>query len=181
MPRLRTLFFCEGTGDEPDWKGPIGRLSIDELQQRIPDFMERSVFTCGPKGYMDAAKSLLGSAGFDLTRYHQESFDISAEAVLEPVRTTDPGLAQDVFTVRLARSGKEFTMSADQTVLSAAKKAGAVVPSSCSQGVCGTCKTAVLEGSVDMSHNGGIRQREIDKGLRLLCCSRPTSNLVIDL
>lgn len=181
MPRLRTLFFCEGTGDEPDWKGPIGRLSIDELQQRIPDFMERSVFTCGPKGYMDAAKSLLGSAGFDLTRYHQESFDISAEAVLEPVRTTDPGLAQDVFTVRLARSGKEFTMSADQTVLSAAKKAGAVVPSSCSQGVCGTCKTAVLEGSVDMSHNGRIRQREIDKGLRLLCCSRPTSNLVIDL
>ena len=72
-------------------------------------------------------------------------------------------------------------MSADQTVLSAAKKAGAVVPSSCSQGVCGTCKTALLEGSVEMKHNGGIRQREIDKGLRLLCCSRPTSDLVIDL
>ena len=38
------------------------------------------------------------------------------------------------FTVRLARSGKAFTMTAEQTVLSAAKKAGAVVPSSCSQG-----------------------------------------------
>ncbi|WP_119142642.1 hybrid-cluster NAD(P)-dependent oxidoreductase [Pseudomonas reidholzensis] len=181
MPRLRTLFFCEGLGDEPDWTGPIGRLSLEQLQQRIPDFMERSVFTCGPKGYMDAAKALLGNAGFDLARYHQESFDITAEAEVEAPPCAAPGQLQDTFSVRLARSGKTFTMSADQTVLSAAKKAGAVVPSSCSQGVCGTCKTAVLEGSVEMNHNGGIRQREIDKGLRLLCCSRPTSDLVIDL
>jgi ferredoxin len=55
------------------------------------------------------------------------------------------------------------------------------VPSSCVQGLCGTCKTSVLEGDVDMRHNGGIRQREIDKGLRLLCCSRPKSDLVLDL
>lgn len=182
MPRLRTLFFCESSGDEPNWDGPIGRLSVDELQRHIPDFKEREVFTCGPKGYMDAARALLGNAGFDLRRYHQESFDINAEAPVEPViEPAAPGLAQDTFTVRLARSGKTFTMTPDQTVLAAAKKAGAVVPSSCSQGVCGTCKTAVLEGTVDMHHNGGIRQREIDKGLRLLCCSRPTSDLVVDL
>ncbi|MGE8327713.1 FAD-binding oxidoreductase [Pseudomonas urmiensis] len=181
MPHLRTLFFCEGLGDEPDWTGPTGRLSLEQLQQRIPDFMERSVFTCGPKGYMDAAKALLGNAGFDLTRYHQESFDIAAEAEVEPAPSAAPGQAQDTYTVRMARSGKTFTMTAEQTVLSAAKKAGAVVPSSCSQGVCGTCKTALLEGSVEMNHNGGIRQREIDKGLRLLCCSRPISDLVIDL
>ncbi|MNF15345.1 Ferredoxin [compost metagenome] len=72
-------------------------------------------------------------------------------------------------------------MQGNQTVLSAAKKAGAIVPSSCSQGVCGTCKTALLKGTVEMNHNGGIRQREIDKGLRLLCCSKPTSDLIIDL
>ncbi|HDS1736939.1 hybrid-cluster NAD(P)-dependent oxidoreductase [Pseudomonas sp. BP8] len=181
MPRFRTLFFCEGLGDEPDWTGPLGRLSIEQLQQRIPDFMERSVFTCGPKGYMDAAKAMLGNAGFDLARYHQESFDISAEVLPEPLPGADSALVQDTFSVRMARSGKTFTMTAQQTVLSAAKQAGAVVPSSCSQGVCGTCKTALLEGSVEMNHNGGIRQREIDKGLRLLCCSRPTSDLVIDL
>ncbi|MCQ9427230.1 hybrid-cluster NAD(P)-dependent oxidoreductase [Pseudomonas sp. LJDD11] len=182
MPRLRTLFFCEGLGDEPDWSGPVGRLSVEELQRQIPDYQEREVFTCGPKGYMDAVKSLLGSAGFDMQRYHQESFDITAEVVAEaPAPAATPGQEQGTFTVRLARSGKEFTMTASQTVLAAAKAAGAVVPSSCSQGVCGTCKTAVLEGSVEMNHNGGIRQREIDKGLRLLCCSRPTSDLVVDL
>ncbi|WP_369986875.1 FAD-binding oxidoreductase [Pseudomonas xanthosomatis] len=177
MPRLRTLFFCENSGDEPDWAGPLGRLSLEELQRQIPDFKEREVFTCGPKGYMDATKALLGNGGFDLKHYHQESFDIGTEPEPAPAA----GQAQDSFTVVLARSGKTFTMRADQTVLAAAKQAGAVVPSSCSQGVCGTCKSAVLEGSVEMQHNGGIRQREIDKGLRLLCCSRPTSDLVIDL
>ncbi|MBK4995024.1 hybrid-cluster NAD(P)-dependent oxidoreductase [Pseudomonas sp. S37] len=180
MPQMRTLFFCESLGDEPDWSGPLGRLSLETLQREIPDFKERAVFTCGPKGYMDATKALLAGAGFDLARYHQESFDISAEAEPEPAPAA-PGQALDTFTVRLARSGKTFTMRADQTVLAAAKQAGAVLPSSCSQGVCGTCKTALLEGSVDMKHNGGIRQREIDKGLRLLCCSRPTSDLVVDL
>ncbi len=180
MPQLRTLFFCENQGDEPHWSGPLGRLSLEMLQREIPDFKDRTVFTCGPKGYMDATKALLAGAGFDLARYHQESFDISAEA--EPLPSpVAAGQGLDTFTVHLARTGKTFTMRADQTVLAAAKQAGAVVPSSCSQGVCGTCKTALLEGSVEMKHNGGIRQREIDKGLRLLCCSRPTSDLVVDL
>ncbi|MGE8063188.1 FAD-binding oxidoreductase [Pseudomonas sp. NPDC089547] len=181
MSHFRTVFFCESKGDEDDWSGPMGRLSLAELKERIPDFMEREVFTCGPKGYMDAVQALLGSAGFDMSHYHQESFDINAEVVEVAAEADAPNQDLGTFTVRLARSGKEFTMTSDQTVLAAAKKAGAVVPSSCSQGVCGTCKTAVLEGSVEMKHNGGIRQREIDKGLRLLCCSRPTSNLVIDL
>ncbi len=95
MPRLRTLFFCESTGDEPDWRGPTGRLSLDELQRQIPDFKERAVFTCGPKGYMEATKALLANAGFDLARYHQESFDISAEAEpAAPPRRARPGPGQ---------------------------------------------------------------------------------------
>jgi hypothetical protein len=31
-----------------------------------------------------------------------------------------------------------------------------------------------------MKHRGGIRQRDIDDGFALLCCSRPTSDLVIE-
>ncbi|WP_342452290.1 2Fe-2S iron-sulfur cluster-binding protein [Ciceribacter sichuanensis] len=46
--------------------------------------------------------------------------------------------------------------------------------------LCGTCKSKLLSGSVDMKHNGGIRQREIDAGLFLPCCSKPLSDLVID-
>lgn len=182
MPGLRVLNICEALSADTDWTGPVGRLSLELLSESVPDFKQREVFTCGPQGYMGAVKALLKNGGFDFQHYHQESFDIAA-LVETPLIEAAPVVEQGetLFTVTLSRSGKTFSMPATQTVLSAAKKAGAIVPSSCSQGVCGTCKTALLQGTVEMNHNGGIRQREIDKGLRLLCCSRPTSDLVIDL
>ncbi|MDF2563590.1 MAG: ferredoxin, partial [Microbacterium sp.] len=44
----------------------------------------------------------------------------------------------------------------------------------------GTCKTGKISGDVDIAHNGGIRQREIDNGKILACCSRPRGPVVID-
>ena len=177
---LRTHFVCEGIGDEAGWSGPIGRLSLQLLSEWVPDYLEREVFTCGPAGYMSAVRNLLREGGHDPARYHQESFDITAGVAPEPVQE-EKAAAQETFSVKLSRSSRTFTMSATETVLSAAKKAGVAIPSSCSQGVCGTCKTKLLEGSVDMKHNGGIRDREVQKGFRLLCCSRPTSDLVLEL
>ncbi|MEK6418361.1 MAG: hybrid-cluster NAD(P)-dependent oxidoreductase [Burkholderia gladioli] len=192
-PRLRTVFVCEGVGDEPEWAGPIGRLSLQLLNEQVPDFTDREVFTCGPAGYMNAARALLREGGHDPACYHQESFDISAGLALEPAAEpaqpdrsaqpadSAPAAAQDTFTVTLARSSRSFTMAASDTVLAAARKAGIAVPSSCSQGICGTCKTRLIEGEVTMNHNGGIREREVQKGFRLLCCSRPSSDLVLEL
>lgn len=184
-PRLRTFFLCEGIGDEGDWSAPTGRLSLQLLSEWVPDYAEREVFTCGPGGYMSAVRTLLNEGGHDPARYHQESFDISAGAAVEPTAApkgdAPSEISQETFTVKLARSSKTFTMTASETVLAAARKAGVAIPSSCSQGICGTCKTKVLEGEVDMKHNGGIRDREIQKGFRLLCCSRPTSDLLLEV
>jgi glycine betaine monooxygenase B len=65
-------------------------------------------------------------------------------------------------------------------VLDAAYAAGLAPPSSCGQGMCGTCKTTLRSGSVDMRHNGGIRPREITQNTILICCSTPLSDLMID-
>lgn len=184
-PRLCTFFVCESKGDESDWSSPTGRLGLQLLSEWVPDYAEREVFTCGPAGYMNAVQALLREGGHDPARYHQESFDFSKEIaaaeIAEPPAAAERDASQKTFTVKLSRSSKTFTMSASETVLAAAKKAGVAIPSSCSQGICGTCKTKVLEGEVDMKHNGGIREREIQKGMRLLCCSRPTSDLVLEL
>ena len=179
-PRLRTFFVCEGVGDEGGWSGPTGRLSLRLLSEWVPDYIEREVFTCGPAGYMNAVRGLLREGGHNSARYHQESFDISAGVAPEPAAPANDA-PQATFTVKLSRSSRTFTVNASDTVLSAARKAGVAIPSSCSQGICGTCKTKVLEGTVDMNHNGGIREREVQKGFRLLCCSRPTSDLVLEL
>lgn len=182
--RLRVVFLCESMGDERDWSGPTGRLSLERLQQFVPDFAEREVFVCGPEGYMRGAQTLLAEAGHPAVRYHQESFNIAAAPQAETAAADAPTADADgvpCYTVKLAKSQKTITVEATQNLLAAVKKAGTAIPSSCQQGICGSCKTGLLEGSVNMTHQGGIRQREIDKGLRLLCCSFPTSDLVLDL
>ena len=69
---------------------------------------------------------------------------------------------------------------ADSFVLGAAKAAGMRLPSSCTKGLCGTCKSRLVSGEVEMKHQGGIRQREIDQGMVLICCSKPLTDLVVD-
>lgn len=156
------------------------------LMRQVPDFATREAFTCGPAGYMHAVREALRKGGHDSGRYHEESFDLStlatttATAMNETVELKAAELAS-AFNVRLSKSGKTFPVQSAETVLAAAGRAGVAITSSCSQGVCGTCKTRVLEGDVAMKHNGGIREREVQKGFRLLCCSRAQSDLVLDL
>jgi ferredoxin len=69
---------------------------------------------------------------------------------------------------------------ADTNILDAAIASGIRLPSSCTQGLCGTCKSKKLSGEVEMNHQGGIRQREIDQGMVLLCCGKPLSDVTID-
>ncbi|MEO8118288.1 MAG: hybrid-cluster NAD(P)-dependent oxidoreductase [Rhodoferax sp.] len=182
--RLRVVYLCESIGDERDWSGPVGRLTLERLQQFVPDFLERELFVCGPEGYMRGAQVLLTEACHPPNRYHQESFNIAAAPATEvPAAATAVQGADGLktYTVRLAKSKKSFTVDASLTLLSAVKKAGTAIASSCQQGICGSCKTAVLEGTVEMRHQGGIRQREVDKGLRLLCCSYASSDVVLDI
>lgn len=77
-------------------------------------------------------------------------------------------------------TGETVECASDQTILDAALKAGVQVASQCREGHCGTCKSTLIGGEVDMNHNGGIRQRDIDNGNILLCCSTPLSDLRIE-
>ena len=82
--------------------------------------------------------------------------------------------------VEFTRSRRVIDAPEDTFILTAAMQAGLRLPSSCTQGVCGTCKCKLVSGQVDMTPAGGIRQREIDQGMILVCCSRPLSDLVIE-
>jgi ferredoxin-NADP reductase len=183
---FRTSFVCERVGARTSWPGVTGFLSLPLLKLIAPDFMEREIFTCGPAPYMKAVRGLLDEAGFERSRYHEESFSfetLTAEAS-EPVADAaeaandEAGSAQ--FNVSFARSQREILCGAGQHVLDAARQSGVRLPASCTQGMCGTCKVRLVAGQVEMKHNGGIRQREIDQGMVLLCCSKPLSDLVID-
>ncbi|SCK26423.1 hybrid-cluster NAD(P)-dependent oxidoreductase [Vogesella sp. LIG4] len=182
---FRQAAIVQSRHPEPEWTGLEGRLDLAGLERLVPDFREREVFCCGPAPYMTGARELLQSAGFDMTHYHEESFNFAdlnagstAEAAVEEAAPACEG--ETGFEVRFAKLGDIVQTKPGQTILAAAQQQGLRVPSSCSKGLCGTCKTKMLEGKVDMKHGGGIRQREIDQGWILPCCSVPLTPVVLD-
>lgn len=170
---------CEGDSASEVWNGPRGRLSLPTLFGAAPDLLDREVFTCGPTPFMAAVGEHLDLVGAEESRCHQESFLLAA-ADPPPAIESPAGVAVDNYRVLFRTSGREITCDATTPLLTAAAQAGITLPSSCGEGVCGTCKTTMLSGSVDMRHGGGIRKREIDAGKVLLCCSTPTDDLELD-
>ncbi len=181
-PGFRFVPVCETDSLRDPWHGLRGRLSPAMLAVVAPDFREREVFTCGPAGYMAVVRAMLSEAGFDMARYHEESFDFAALAAAEPdaAAVAHAAVQPASFRIEFARSKTVLECAPGASVLEAARAKGMRLPSSCTRGVCGTCKSRILSGRVDMQHGGGIRQREIDQGMALLCCSRPLTDLVID-
>lgn len=184
---FRTSFVCERLGARTNWPGVTGFLTLPLLKLIAPDFMEREIFTCGPAPYMKAVRDLLDEAGFERKHYHEESFSFETlvEAAPELLAETAPDAldaapAAATFAVSFTRSNREIVCGTDQHVLDAARQAGVRLPASCTQGMCGTCKVKLVSGQVEMKHNGGIRQREIDQGMVLLCCSKPLTDLVVE-
>lgn len=178
MKGLRLQFLPETVGSERAWPGLTGRISPEYIKLAVPDVAERVVMCCGPAPFMAAARAITAELGVAASNYIEESFDAAViEEVAIPV--IEEATAR-TFQVSFAKQARQIDVTGEQTVLSCAKKAGVKLPSSCSNGVCGTCKSKLVSGTVDMNHNGGIRQREIDAGLFLPCCSKPLSDLVID-
>lgn len=178
MKGLRLHILPETTVGDPSWPGLTGRISTDYIRMAVPDLSERTVMCCGPAPFMAAARGIVGILGVPDGRYIEESFD--AAVIDEADLPSQTEVTTRVYQVEFSKQARKIEVSADQTVLSCAKKAGIRIPSSCANGVCGTCKSKLVSGAVDMSHNGGIRQREIDAGLFLPCCSKPLSDLVIE-
>jgi ferredoxin-NADP reductase/ferredoxin len=90
------------------------------------------------------------------------------------------GASAGVFSIEFRGAGRTVSCPAGTTILAAAREAGIAHPSSCAEGVCGTCKATMVSGEVDMDHQGGIRPREVREGKILPCCSVPRTDVVLE-
>lgn len=143
-----------------------GLPSADELLGDCPD--GTTVYACGPAPLLAVVRNRL--IGRDNVELHFERF------AAPPVVDGTP------FRVQIASSGRIVSVGADETLLTAVRRAGVGAPYSCQQGFCGTCRTRVLAGRVD-HRDALLTDPERDAGVMLVCVSRACSEdqLVLDL
>jgi tetrachlorobenzoquinone reductase len=86
------------------------------------------------------------------------------------------------FTVELARSCKVIPVKPGATILEAVEAAGVAVPSSCKEGVCAACETAILSGVPDHRDLVLSKAEKASNKTMMICCSGALSDrLVLDL
>ncbi|MFC8526364.1 PDR/VanB family oxidoreductase [Nocardia sp. NPDC057227] len=125
------------------------------------------LYVCGPAALNEAVTAAATAAGWPEQRVHTEAF------AAPPVAPGTP------FTVRLARSGREFAVGAEQTMLDALLAEGAAVPNLCRQGVCGECRLPVRSGRAE--HRDSFLTAD-ERGTAVLpCVSRATGRLELEL
>jgi len=133
---------------------------------------DRHLYVCGPRGFMDAVLERARGMGWPESHIHFEFFGA------ERVAATSGG----AFAVKLASSGRTIPVAADRSVVQALAEAGVTVPTSCEQGVCGTCLTRVLAGEPEHRDLYLTPEEQAANDQFLPCCSRSKSPmLVLDL
>ncbi|MGX1101035.1 2Fe-2S iron-sulfur cluster-binding protein [Amorphus sp. MBR-141] len=176
---IALAWVVEGTDPYRPWTGYRGVFNQLMLGLMAPDYLEREVFCCGPEPFMQAVREALSGLGYDMDRYHQESFHapLPQTGARPDDVTPDEGASAEV---AFAASGLTARCTETDTLLAAARSAGLVLPSGCTFGVCGTCKVKKLSGQVHMVHNGGITDEDVAAGYVLACCSNPIGRVTID-
>ncbi len=161
-----------------------GRLNMQALQKldlpRNGDF-----YICGPSTFMSDLTAGLAALGVAPAQIHTELFGagpsitpgIAAAARRQPHLPEGP--AGTGPTVSFARSGIDVRWGPSfQNLLELAEACDVPVRFACRTGVCHTCETALVAGSV------GYRPNPVDApadGNVLICCAQPAGDVVIDL
>ncbi|WP_407704352.1 PDR/VanB family oxidoreductase [Streptomyces spongiae] len=132
------------------------------------------VYCCGPAGLIDAVEA--HCADWPPGSLNVERF--AAAAGEQPA--VEEG--EQPIEVELRASGMTLTVPPEQSVLRAVEEAGVPVLSSCEEGICGSCETAVVEGEVDHRDSLLTDEERAAGDTMLICVSRARgARLVLDL
>src|SRR5688572_8401711 len=111
-----------------------GRIDAESLARLVPDAAQRHVFACGPGGFVESARSLLGA----------RAASFQAEAFTAPERPEGEG---GFVQVELLRSGRTVTLPRGVSLLSALEAEGVKPKSGCRMGLCNTCACGKRSGT----------------------------------
>ncbi len=161
--RLRLTIYTErdaGEGHRP------GRLQREALRADVPDIAARTVMMCGPAPWMaqqQADAEALGAGKVLLERFHA------------------PAPAQSKARLTITRTQPLATLDAPVGVslLTALEDGHWPVNAACRAGVCGCCKTRVLEGPYHTTSTQTLSKDEIADGYVLACSCYPEGDILM--
>jgi ferredoxin-NADP reductase len=147
---------------------PGGRmLDVAAVVRAAP--AQAHFYCCGPLPMLEAFEQ--ATKDLPRERVHVEYFTAKA-----------PPAVEGGFTIVLAKSGLTLSVAPGKTILDTLRDNGFDTPFSCTEGVCGTCETRVLEGVPD--HRDLIlteAERASNKTILICCSGSKSDKLVLDL
>lgn len=118
------------------------------------------VYTCGPDRFMDGVMDAAEGQGFPEEARHLEYFSVPEQ----------PEYENFDFTVKLAKSGKEFVVPADKDLSDVLIENGYHIDVKCSDGICGVCKCGLVSG--DVEHRDFVLSNKQRETAIITCQSR---------
>jgi ferredoxin-NADP reductase/ferredoxin len=144
-----------------------------------------SAYVCGPASFMADMRDALTAIGLDQAAVHTELFGalpsinpgITGQVVKPPHQP--PGPPGSGPQITFSRSGLTVPFGGPwRNVLDLADACDVPTRWSCRTGVCHTCVTSMLSGTI--AYDPGPLDPPSD-GQVLICCARPTTDIVLDL
>lgn len=157
------------------WRDPRVALHADDehggppdLSAFLADHTDAAIYCCGPEALINAVENKAP----DPSLIRVERFTAVA---IDTSKDTE-------FDVVVSGSGERVRVGTNESILDALAREGFEVPSSCREGICGTCETAVVSGVPD--HRDSILTAEERAAGELImpCISRAhTPEIELDL
>ncbi|MEU9141350.1 MOSC and FAD-binding oxidoreductase domain-containing protein [Streptomyces sp. NPDC048404] len=161
-----------------------GRPTVSSLKALgIP--ADADAYVCGPPPFMDVLGGFLRTHGLSPERIHTEQFSalpainpgITPAAVVRPHQPPGPSGSGPLVTFALSGITTPWS-PAHASILELAEACDIPTRWSCRSGVCHTCVSHVVTG--DVAYTAPPLELP-DAGDVLICCSRPATDMVLDL
>lgn len=145
-----------------------GRADAQQIATQLIDWSRADCFICGPRAFMDTARTALGLLAISDMRIHLERFGAAPG-----------GAARSGGSIRLqvtlAGRMHELQVAPGEVLLEAMEQAGLQPPSACRSGVCAACTCRVVSGSVILRSNQVLTEQQLRQGWTLACQAEPSS------
>jgi ferredoxin-NADP reductase len=134
------------------------------------DYRQNLYFICGPANYMRLIFFVLRQQKVPADNIRKEIFNVIET---EPPALLPPDTAAYAVTFYIKDEVYQLQSQYPFSILSSAKKKGIPIPYSCETGKCGSCVAKILKGSVWMSNNEVLTDKDVANGLILTCVGYP--------